>query len=373
MQGRCRGNDIAQLDVNPPKALPHQQHTTHHHHHHISRLTPPTPQTTQYPPYALSNMAPSSPDPLQDLDGPSIYHATPVAPRTIKRTSSVSLSPLKSSRKLSHTTVVNTPTRSPWRIHVYVEAERDDSGSENAHYSKRSRTTRTKTTKVPLRGLSPSPRGQEVAVARMRRKTTPVRRRGSAAATPGGPGKTPAKSAKGRKTVAPPLEEEEEEEIDFDEGIGSMIDGMSVLGDDEVALVEVRDCFTYIPFPPNYLTPRRLAPKPDRPRGKHPLNHAPKPHARPPARPPPSESQPSPPPRSSRPHLPLPSSKNPPTSPAPPPLPACSRQHHPGVAPARNQHPASRSATSPPPCPPPTTMTWRASQWLIPAASYPTS
>lgn len=195
-------------------------------------------------------MAPSSPDPLQDLDGPSIYHATPVAPRTIKRTSSVSLSPLKSSRKLSHTTVVNTPTRSPWRIHVYVEAERDDSGSEHAHHSKRSRTTRTKTTKVPLRGLSPSPRGQEVAVARMRRKTTPVRRRGSAAATPGGPGKTPAKSARGRKTVAPPLEEEDEEEIDFDEGIGSMIDGMSVLGDDEVALVEVRDCFTYIPFPP---------------------------------------------------------------------------------------------------------------------------
>lgn len=252
------------LDVNPPPSTPQHRRPpltrTRKHaalppairyppRHLLPPARPPPP-----PPYAPRTMAPSSPDPLQDLDGPSIYQATPVPPRTIKRTASMAPSPSpRKSKKLSHTTIVNTPTRSPWRIHVYVEAERDDSASEAPQ--KRSRTTttttRTKTTKVPLRGLSPSPRGPDVVVARLRAKTTPVRRRGSVAATPGGPGKTPAKSARGKKSATPlVVEEEEEEEEDFDEGIGSMIDGMSVLGDDDDdgGGVEVRGSFWFYCF-----------------------------------------------------------------------------------------------------------------------------
>lgn len=186
---------------------------------------------------------PSSPDPLQDLDGPSIYGGTP-APRAIKRTSSTVISPHKG-KKLSHTTVVSTPTRSPWRIRVVVEAERDSGGEEGEGPVKRSRTTRTKTTKVPLRGLSPSPLvGGEEVVARAKRRATPVRRRRrSTTATPGGPGKTPARSGRG-KSATPVLEEEGR--VDIDEGIGSMMDGNGVLeeeenGDgDDVAVVAVQ-------------------------------------------------------------------------------------------------------------------------------------
>lgn len=97
---------------------------------------------------------------------------------------------------------------------------------------------------VPLRGLSLSPRapteGMEMVV-HQRRKMTPVRRRwGSINATPGGPGRTPGKSA------TPMLQEEQRVDYD-DEGIGSMMDGIENENEnDEVDLVGVRHPFWFL-------------------------------------------------------------------------------------------------------------------------------